>query len=166
MSRRYSKRRSANRDRYSVENISITSPDNAWTEVVGSGSVTTSKQFAVAVVPQTDVQGMRKVKHFTLSFSVANGDPFLYYALVYVPEGYEPNNIQIPIVGQAVSLYEPNQYVISAGVLDFSGGPCRVKTPLARNLNSGDSIYLVIASVSNSSPPIVRMNIQYAITLQ
>ena len=119
MSRRYNRRsRSSNRDKYSVENISITSPDNAWTQVLGYGDITESKQFAIAVIPPTDVQGMRKAKHFTLSFSCENADPFLYYALVYVPEGYQANNIQIPIVGHAVSLYEPNQYVTPTGVLD------------------------------------------------
>ena len=120
MSRRYSKRRYVNRDKYSVENASITSPDKAWTDVTGSGVITSSKQFAIAVIPPTEVQGMRKVKHFTLNFSCANNDPFLYYALVYVPEGYAANNIQIPIVGQSVSLYEPNQYVLASGVLSTS----------------------------------------------
>ena len=167
MPRRYYRRRNVNRDKYSVENTSIVPPRGSdWTSVPAPGEgASVSKQFAISVIPPTDVQGMRKAKHFTLTFSCDGGDPGLYYALVYVPQGYEPNFIQLPTAGNAISLYEPNQYVISAGVLDFSGGPCRIRSPLSRNLNSGDSIYLVMASTA-SPDGFVRVNVQYAITLQ
>ena len=51
-------------------------------------------------------------------------------------------NIQWPTYGSQLSIYEPNQFVLSRGVLDFTGGPLRIRTPLSRNLNSGDRIQL------------------------
>ena len=41
-------------------------------------------------------------------------------------------------------MYEPNQYVMNCGVVDPTAGPIRFYTPLARNLNNGDSIVLVV----------------------
>ena len=166
----YRRRRYANKDKYSVEQTSInTPPINAgWTEVPGREDATvTTYQYSIAVVPPADIQGMRKVKH--LEFTIANTgqDTFanLYYAIVYVPLGYSPNNLDIPITGTAIGLYDPNQYVMSCGVLDFNAGPCRVKTPLSRNLNSGDSIYLILCTPNSSATAFYAM-VKYAITLQ
>ena len=64
----------SNRDKYSVE-------QSAATIVVGANS-----QEARAVVPSSAAQGMRKVKHLTVSIaSNANsGDVSIYWALVYL----------------------------------------------------------------------------------
>ena len=168
MVRRYYRRtpRSNNRDKYSVEQTLISAPAyNAWTEVPATDSTKLTRQFSISVIPPTSEQGMRKVKHFTLSFSNANmnGAP-LVYALVYVPEGYDPNPINVPIDGNAISMYEPNQFVISQGIIDTDAGPQRIRSPLSRNLNSGDSIYLIIAATSSAGTPII--SVKYAITLQ
>ena len=121
MVRRYYRRtpRSNNRDKYSVENtVCLTPSSESWTTVPATDSTLASRQFSIAIVPATDLQGMRKVKHLTLSFSSAS-DTRLCYVLVYVPEGYDPNPIRVPNLGYATSLYEPNQYVMSSGTLDF-----------------------------------------------
>ena len=166
MPRRYFRRRIANKDKYSVENtVIITPPADEWDEIEATATTQTSHQFNRAVIPSTDIQGMRKVKHMTLTFS-SSVDLRVLYALVYVPEGYNPNLINLPLNGQPGSLYEPNQYVMSAGVLDFSGGPLRIRTPLSRNLNSGDSIYLVLAQTQQDASAPLTVNVQYAITLQ
>ena len=169
MPRRYFRRsyRSSNRDKYSIETTSIRLP-SSWTEV-SLPDLTPSLQTSIPVLQPVDVQGMRKVKHLTLSFSCETNQAPVWYALVYVPEGYNPNNLQIPNSGFAVSLYEPNQYVMSSGVLDFTGGPLRIRCPLARNLNSGDAIHLVMGvpkSGSSNTVPTIISNVQYAITLQ
>ena len=166
MVRRYRRRIIANRDKYSVENTVCTTPPIAnWTLQEATETTQINRQFEIAVVPPSDEQGMRKVKHLTLSFS-AGVDYRFFYALVYVPAGYEPNFLTLPAPGLANPLYEPNQFVMSSGVLDFTGGPLRIRTPLSRNLNSGDSIHLVIASNTTGANDSVSMNVQYAITLQ
>lgn len=115
------------------------------------------------VVPSSSVQGMRKVKHMqvtvTLSHSggssessgaissaevasLAAGCPIVW-AMVYVPAGFlSDTNQQLQPLNLTGSLYEPNQFVICSGIADPNAGPIRINTPLARNLNSGDAIYL------------------------
>lgn len=169
MPRRYYRRRSGNRDKYSIESTILYTPSGSqWTDVPAvSGETQVSKQFSAVVVPSIDAQGMRKVKHLTMTFS-SEQDTRCLYALVFVPSGYEVNAIRNPILGSPGSLYEPNQFVISSGVLDFSGGPLRVSTPLSRNLNSGDAIYLVFSSGAFQGLDSMQItaNVRYAITLQ
>nr|QIR82148.1 hypothetical protein [unidentified] len=169
MVRRYRGRpRISNRDKYSVEHtVCVTPSSNDWTNVAATETTQASDQFHYTVVPPTTTEGMRKVKHITLSFS-ANGEagPPLLYALVFVPQGYIPNYIHYPLLGDPGSLYEPNQFVMSCGVLDFSGGPLRIRCPLSRNLNSGDSIHLVLADPDQGTSVSYTINATYAITLQ
>ena len=124
------KRRFYSKDKYSVEQYSFTA-------TLATTQTNNLYQGAVTVVPTSTTQGMRKVKHLTVSLNFNLGS-FLYWALVYVPEGYTYN----PLNSQG-SLYEPNQFVMSSGLLNNNAGPSRITTPLARNLNSGDSIYLI-----------------------
>ena len=171
MPRRY-RRRIVNKDKYSIEQtILATPPSDNWNTIPGNAEAETqdSRQYSVAILPPSDLQGMRKIKHLT--FTVSNNGtndssfPQLLYAIVYVPQGYTPQTINYPIPGGATSLYEANQYVMSSGVLDFSGGPLRIKSPLSRNLNSGDSIYIIFAtSVTNGVS--LTAEVKYAITLQ
>ena len=135
-----------NADKYSVESTALlTSNTTTWETVPSSGSSTSvSRQNAFIVVPPSETQGMRKVKHLTLSFT-SQSDSAIYYALVYVPNNYSPSNLSIPSPDHAISLYEPSQFLMSSGVLDFTGGPCRIHCPLSRNLNQGDNISLVLA---------------------
>ena len=175
MSRRYKKPIYRNKDKYSIENrIVQTNTVVNWDDVDATDTINSGKQTSFVIIPQTDVQGMRKCKHFTLTFTCAgNTGEFLplYYALVYVPEGYGVNRVNIPkyATTSSVSPYEPNQFVISQGMLDFSGGPLRVRSPLSRNLNSGDSIWLVFAYSNAWGTPNtygINATISYAISLQ
>ena len=43
-------------------------------------------------------------------------------------------------------MYEPNQFVMGCGYIDPEAGPIRISSRIARNLQSGDSIALVIGS--------------------
>ena len=166
--RRYYKRH--NKDKYSVEQtVLVTSSVSTWNQVIGiDGQTQTSRQYSQPIVKNTEVQGMRKVKHLTLTICNSGTEldvvPMLY-AIVYVPEGYFPKDINYPISGNPMSLYEPNQFVMSCGVLDFNAGPLRIKSPLSRNLNSGDSIYIILATNSSESGRFT-LNVRYAITLQ
>ena len=140
------------RDKYSIEHNAF----DLVTNTDGDGGQT--------IVPAATVQGMRKVKHITISMgtaaeasTVAN---VIYWAIVYVPGGTSPNTLVI----NGGSLYEPNQYVMGCGVFDFDGGPLRVHCPLSRNLNSGDSIALVCHT--NGGQKSYQTVVSYAITLQ
>lgn len=108
------------------------------------------------VISAIDQQGVRKCKNFELSLT---GTPFVpnnaqnsaeavpvFWALVYVPQGTQPSQINIGSNDAPASLYEPNQNVIMSGVWpgDLTA-PYVKRTRLARNLNSGDSIAFVLA---------------------
>ena len=147
------KYRRGSRDKYSVE------------QQAGLVQVSASGQVNIQVVPNTSIQGMRKVKHLTVSMAAQESGAstdLLFWALVYVPQGTNPSAISL---SGGTGMYEPNQFVMNCGVFDFSAGPLRVFSPISRNLNSGDSIYLLIAnpsSVSFNAYYVVR----YAVTLQ
>ncbi|PTB81994.1 hypothetical protein C9924_00985 [Alloalcanivorax venustensis] len=104
---------------------------------------------------------MRKIKHTTVTLSaplIEGG--VCSYALVYVPEGYNAN----PLASVAGSVYEPNQFVMQCGIMDFTAGPIRIHSPISRNLNSGDSIWLVIGTTGANT--MISYFARYAITLQ
>ena len=164
--RRFYRSKSANPDKYSVETQMFSTPPalNSW-ELVQTAGRQDTYQFVFTAVNSSTIQGMRKVKHITMTFSSNTQSP-VAYALVYVPSGYSPNAIQWPINGNQVSIYEPNQFVLSRGVLDFRGGPLKISTPLSRNLNSGDNIQLIFATTDTTTAPSIISTIKYAITLQ
>ena len=140
------------RDKYSVE------------QACGTLATTGEGVGGTTVVPPVTIQGMRKVKHLTVSMATAASPTtgtasVLYYALVYVPQGTSANTIQV----DSTSMYEPNQFVMCCGVFDFDGGPLRIHCPISRNLNSGDSIALVVQSNGGFTYNYV---VRYAVTLQ
>ena len=144
------------RDKYSVEQRGF----SAALVDLGVG-VQPRYQQSVAVVPSITIQGMRKVKHLTVSVVPDAAVDQLWWALVYVPGGTTAGPLNVSTTGS--SLYEPNQFVMNCGVVDPEAGPIRISSPLSRNLNSGDSINLVVGSnVAGSFNACVR----YAITLQ
>lgn len=156
---KYKRRYRGSRDKYSVEQTAV--------RATVSGATTT----AVTVVPTTTLKGMRKVKHLTVSLSSSVAPTVfqgVYWCLVFVPEGYNPQAMGIPTTeNPSVDLYPANQFVMGSGVIDFDAGPQRISTPLSRNLNSGDSIVLLLrrADASEDSAPIWGV-VKYAITLQ
>ena len=141
------------KDKYSVENKA---------GVVSTGAVVTNGYYQqpLNIVPQTSVEGMRKVKHTTVTLTARADTAPIYYALVYVPEGYSAN----ALFSSSASLYEPNQFVMQAGVMDASAGPIRIRSPISRNLNSGDSIWLIYGSTQSNME--INYFVRYAITLQ
>lgn len=167
MARTYHRRARGAKTKYSVEQKGFTT-----TLATLSGN---SRQAAIQIVPPTGTEGMRKVKHLTSSLSLMidhqPSDQFgsaVYWALVYVPEGYNVNglNIGAPSASSS-SLYEPSQFVMNCGISDPTAGPIRVSTRLSRNLNQGDSIYLVVGTyVTNTAvTPTVQGVVRYAISL-
>lgn len=108
---------------------------------------------ACTVIDNINAQGMRKVKNF--SFQCYNESAYpVAWALVYIPEGTRPSALGHPTDGTSVSLYEPNQNVILSGVIQDTDGIVTKRTRLARNLNSGDCVVLVVSSIySQPTPP-------------
>jgi hypothetical protein len=101
------------------------------------------------MIAATNVQGMRKCKHFSLTVfastnSTAAADRPIFWALVYVPEGMTPNDLNLAGDPPAtpMSIYEPNQYMIASGIA-YRYQASVVRTVTGRNLNSGDSVYLI-----------------------
>lgn len=135
----------------------------------------TIQNIAMPLISPSNVQGTRKCKNFELSLS---GSPWaggedvltdipLIWALVYVPEGTEPNGIRLGALGNPASCYEPSQNVIMSGIWPGNlTSNYKVKTRLARNLNSGDSIYLVLRTAVNEPDGATKtlvVNLNYAI---
>lgn len=145
------------------------------------------------MIAHIDQLGTRKCKNFELSLtrdvpynytittsgSVTNytkGDAAspcpLLWALVYIPQGTSGMPLQIGSATAAASLYEPNQNVIMSGIVPTEiKSVYRFKTRLARNLNSGDQIALVIRPLidyegdgSNKVFNTVLANLNYAIS--
>ena len=142
---------SASKDKYSVE------------QRAGEVAVGAEGAQNIVIVPPSDLQGMRKVKHMTVSLAETTAETYIFWALVYVPQGTLPNALDV--TAGPNSMYEPNQYVINCGVADFKAGPVRIGTPLSRNLNSGDSIYLLLKNTTGRAP-YIGYTVRYAITLQ
>lgn len=130
------------------------------------------ENWCETLISAIDTQGVRKCKNFELSLTGGAFEPTgqtqgdavtapIFFALVYVPQGTDPSNINIGVPDACASLYEPNQNVIMAGVWpgDLTA-PFVKKTRLARNLNSGDRIVLVM-----SSPPFGAQGSTYSKTL-
>ena len=123
MPRRFFRKRYQSKDKYSIEQTLINTPASTeWELLPAIGSLAATRQVAYSILPPTDVQGMRKVKHFTLSFTATVDVQPFYYALVFVPSGYNPQRVNLPTEGIAIDAYDANQFVLSQGVLDFSGG--------------------------------------------
>lgn len=128
---------------------------------------------SIPVIPNLPFEGCRTVKNISITMVnrgsniVANtadpSDPrpfavtdqiIYYYALVYVPDGYEPQDLRVPDdsdqspAGRVSDFYNANQYVICSGLTTITSSPRTIKTRLARKLQSGDSIALLIRPVS------------------
>ena len=150
MPRRYYKRTRTSRKKYSIQ-------QKAFFFNAAPSSTT-----SVEIVPATTVEGMRKVKHVTVSCSTSHATPF-YWALVYVPQGTTPGALNIAATGDETSLYEPNQFVMNCGIADPDAGPIRIWSPLARNLNDGDRILLLCTHTNSAAVSIYALS-RYAIT--
>lgn len=123
------------------------------------------------IVPSTGVYGTRKAKNFDVQITTSAITSPIIAALVYVPQGTLASNLNISAFSPEGpnSLYEPNQNVIGQFIIPAtppgtSQSVSRFKTRLARNLDSGDSIVLVMAAVEAIEPPAsICATINYAI---
>ena len=152
---KYYKRKSrGSRDKYSVE------------QQAGLMTIPAGTQAWAAVVPDSAIQGMRKIKHLTVSVasgeSGETGAAYSYWCLVYVPQGTPVNTMTLT---GTTGMYEPNQFVMNCGVADFSSGPVRFTSRVSRNLNSGDKIVLILSNPNLSSASNIAYVVRYAVTL-
>ena len=137
--------------KYSVQNRAF--------NILASAQATTKEE----IVPPAAIEGTRKVKHIMVNLTMAAGGPTaIYWAIVYVPQGTDPGNLTV--AGTDSSMYEPNQFVMNAGIVDPSAGPIRFTSPLSRNLNDGDHIYLLLAHAGVNSIQCFG-TVRYAISL-
>ena len=111
-----------------------------------------------------------KVKNFRLNIVFASSVSVLW-ALVYVPEGMPIGTLNtVGVVGgPALSLYEPQQFLIASGIYSSAAtnsganaGPLRIWTPLARNLNPGDGVFLIWKALENVAGVETYITINYA----
>ena len=154
--RRAAKRpRYGKRDKYSVQ-------QRAFSFTAGASPTTTAQ----VIVPSTTVEGMRKVKHLTINLTpmLEQAGAQIWWALVYVPQGTTPNSIELSGSTTLTSMYEPNQFVMNCGIVDPTAGPIRFGSPISRNLNDGDAIYLIVRHTIAAGMDI-RGTCRYAITI-
>ena len=152
--RAYKRPRYGKRDKYSVQQKAF------------QFSAETGQSTTWLLVPATTLEGMRKVKHLMVNLTI---DPDaagpMWWAIVYVPQGTSVGAINVTTSSAATGMYEPNQFVMNCGIADPTAGPIRFGSPIARNLNDGDAIALVVRH-TNSAARSVMGTCRYAITLQ
>lgn len=150
---RYSIARPLKTTKYSNETFLASINIGSDTPAAGEG---TFYQVNLNCLPNNlqGVLGTRKVKNFTIRikpdnrvFTPSGADPViqtptLFFVLAFVPEGNEPGPIRIGN-GSMLSAYEPNQNVIMSGMVDDSQA-YSFKSRLARNLNAGDQIGILL----------------------
>ena len=153
--RPYKRARYGKRIKYSVQQKAL------------SFSAPPATTTTIEVVPATTIEGMRKVKHLTVNATVQGESDSFYWALVYVPQGTVPGAINFVTTTSSPGMYEPNQFVMNCGVVDGTAGPIRFSSPIGRNLNDGDSIYLVVRPYTTGGTNItINAVVRYAISLQ
>ena len=148
MPRRYRRRKY-----YPSRSLKLAKYSNETFATVAVYRFLSSETKAITFTPASTTLGTRKVKNFTLTTCCNSQMPF-WFALVYVPEGTSNSNINFGGVNEGVitaqSMYEPNQNVIMSGIFGGPGGQvARFKSKLARNLNSNDTVKLVIRSLED-----------------
>lgn len=118
--------------------------------------------------------------------------PGIIWAVVYVPQGTDANRMFSQTNTSNMIVYEPNQFVLGSGVIpdagtDFinenkeseeatfdrrpnAGNVTRLRVPLSRKLNPGDSIFLVASTVNMAYPedpvggsPSLQLLVKYAL---
>lgn len=172
-------KRAIKRVKYSNETfsnaISVTCPSNQL-----------CNNYWIPVITPSQIAGMRKAKNFTITIScvppadaVTNYQlPLLVSALlVYVPEGTDPttptfNLLQEPVYPNPATLtaiYKPDQNIIMSKVANISAsGNLIMRNRLARNMNSGDQIGIILTVFSSYNSTDAQFNClvsaNYAVT--
>ena len=135
------------------------------------GEVESKLYVGYPVVAATGVFGTRKAKNFEISLTTNTLESPLVCALVYVPEGTLAGNFNLgeSPINNVESLYEPNQNIICQFVIPANGESnspqvTKVKTRLARNLDSGDSIVMIFGNIAATTQTFsVAGTVNYAI---
>lgn len=153
MARYYKRKFNYRKRKYNIENrpVEITSPQNTENGFY---------QNQTQIVPATLTEGVRQVARMTVTLTSqtdqGSGEPPLYWALVYIPEGAVTSSL----FPSANTLFQPSNYVLSSGIADSSAGPIRISSRLKKNLNANDQIYLLTAS---KRPSTYQGLVRYAI---
>ena len=83
-----------------------------------------------------------------------------------MPQGYQANAL-FPYFSESQlqgSLYEPNQFVMACGYNDPGAGPIRITSRVNRNLQSGDSVAIVIGAAADPGTAVALQGVvSYAI---
>jgi hypothetical protein len=154
----------------SRSNVKWSNETCAYSAVINVGSATETKRFSV--VPTAAIYGMRKAKNFDIYImhgAADATDPPILWALLYIPEGVSTAGITLNAGDGTVytSLYEPNQHIIVSGIADQTG-ITRAFSPLARNLNSGDQVILVLTyppALQARNNTQLNLRVNYSISL-
>lgn len=170
--RRYRRSVAIPRPKYSSETVSY--------DGTLSNPGTTAGQWgtlSMPLIPPITAFGRRKAKYFTLrlqalgSYRATNRMTFssVYFAVVFVPEGTTANQLQISADQTISSFYEPNQNVIMSGIFD-NNQVYTFRSRLSRNLNSNDSVWIVMrdnitnGTTTDSMNTDIALSFNYAIT--
>lgn len=128
--------------------------------ILGNGWTTTqdtylNRQALIPIVQSTTQEGVRKAKNISISIAPPsfNSNYSYYWALIYLPEGQTANELS-----SSNQLYTPSQFVINSGIVTIEQGKMRITSRLARNLNQGDSIYLLLGTNSQFLPASDALN--------
>ena len=83
------------------------------------------------------------------------------YALVYVPEGYNVNNLTFPAVSD--DLYNPTKMVIISGVCNSSGNEDHKSSRYSRKCSPGDRIALIMISTRPSGTQPTNFELSFTV---
>ena len=121
--------------------------------------------YSHEIIPATTIMGTRKVKNFTCTFYKLPTEDYkhgdnpqdeilvatyndiwpVHWCIYYLPEGSTFQNLNFGDGQTSLSFVEPNQNVIMSGIIGDHDGVARFTSKLSRNLNSGDSVGLIMA---------------------
>jgi hypothetical protein len=124
------------------------------------------------ILIQNRALGDVKVKNFSLKIQTATFPAPVIFALVYVPAvmAVESLDLGMGVATTQIQLYAPAQHVIMSGSLPHDNStPMNFHSRLARNLEPGDRIVLILKGISGisggqRSDIIVLLN--YVVTVQ
>lgn len=114
------------------------------------------------IVPPSDVMGSRKIKNIKIRIAIRGNSAPIYGVLVYAPQGTVPSGLTVG-GNETNRTYEPNQNVISSFLIptqivrdssaqlvaNLDQQVFSINSRLARILNSGDTIKLILATAGS-----------------
>lgn len=142
--------------RYNVEQRRFFVNSSDWTS---GGSGEYNYNHSIELVPASETEGVRKVKHISADISYlmeAANTTVVYYAIVYVPEGTLLTKLRT-----TGDLYRPSSYVLGTGLINMGVPKAKIYTRLSKNLNAGDKIVLIFGTQQNNKE--IQGIIKYAV---